>query len=50
MYPVNRPEVMMPFAADKVDPEGNLKDEMTKKLIKELLESLVAHARRLGKG
>jgi len=50
MYPVNRPEVMMPSAADKVDPQGNLKDEMTKKLIKGLLESLVAHAIRLGKG
>jgi chromate reductase len=49
MFPINRPEVMMPFAADKVDADGNIKDEMTKKLVKELLESLVSHARRLGK-
>ncbi len=47
-YPVNRPEVMVPFAADKVDENGRLTDEKTRQKIKELLESLVAWTRRLG--
>lgn len=47
MHPVNKPEVMMPFATDKVDAAGDLKDETTKKLIKDLLESLVSLTRKL---
>ena len=41
VYTVNNPEVMVPFAADKVDAEGNLSDSKTKGLIAELLRSLV---------
>jgi len=46
MYPINAPEVMVPFARDKVDANGRLTDQKTREKIKELLESLVAWARR----
>ena len=48
MYPVNRPEVMVPFAADKVDGSGRVTDEKTRQKIREMLESLVAWSIRLG--
>ncbi len=47
MYPVNRPEVMVPFAADKVDANGNLTDEKSKEKIRELVESLITWTKRL---
>lgn len=47
MYPLNRPEVMMPFAADNVDATGNVANENTRQLIRELLEALVDWTRRL---
>lgn len=47
MYPVNRPEVMVPFAADKIDNNGNVTDEKTRRKIKELLESLIAWTKRI---
>jgi chromate reductase, NAD(P)H dehydrogenase (quinone) len=47
MYPLNRPEVMVPFAQNKVDGSGNLTDEETRKRIKALIEALVAWTRRL---
>ncbi|MGA9139335.1 MAG: NAD(P)H-dependent oxidoreductase [Methanocella sp.] len=47
MYPVNRPEVMVPFVADKVDSNGNLTDEKSREKIKELVESLVAWTKQL---
>ena len=52
MFPLNQPEVMVPFAQDKVDGNGRLTDEKTRKKIRELLESLVAWTRRkkLGEG
>jgi chromate reductase, NAD(P)H dehydrogenase (quinone) len=48
MHPINRPEVMVPFASDKVDQNGRLTDPKTKKKIRELLESLIVWTRRLG--
>jgi chromate reductase len=48
-FPLNRPEVMVPFAADKVDGSGRLTDEKTREKIKELLEGLTAWTRRLNK-
>ena len=39
---VNQPEVMVPFAQDKIDKEGNLTDQKTRDKIRELLESLVS--------
>jgi chromate reductase len=41
MYPINRPEVMVNFAADKFDSNGDLIDETSKKLIGELIQNLV---------
>jgi chromate reductase len=47
MHPLNRPEVIMPFAQDNVDADGNLTNEQTKQLIRELLEALVQWTRKL---
>ena len=47
MHPLNRPEVIVPFAAEKVDEKGRLTDEKTREKIKELLESLVNWTLRL---
>jgi chromate reductase len=47
MYPLNRPEVMVPAAQDKVDETGRVTDETTRAKVKELLEALVAWTRRL---
>jgi len=47
MFPVNRPEVMVPFATDKVDKDGRLIDEKTRAKVKELLESLIAWTKQL---
>ncbi|WP_420917253.1 NADPH-dependent FMN reductase [Dictyobacter halimunensis] len=40
MYPLNRPEVIIPHAADKFDSAGNLTDQHTKEKIQELLKAL----------
>ena len=42
MHPVNKPEVMLPFAAQYVDANGKLTNEQTRMLIKQLIEALVA--------
>jgi len=49
MHPLNRPEVMMPFAQEHVDENGNLADETTRQLIKQLLDALVKWTRKLEK-
>jgi chromate reductase len=49
MYPVNKPEVFVTFAPQKFDDRGRLLDKQTKELVKELLDNLVAWARRLKK-
>ena len=41
MHPVNRPEVMLSNAKDNVDANGNVNNEQTRKLIRQLLEALV---------
>ena len=46
MLPLNQPEVMVAFAQDKVDSNGRVTDEKTRKRIKELLENLVSWTRR----
>jgi hypothetical protein len=38
---INQPEVMIGNAAEPFDTEGNLMDATTKKLIRQLLQSLV---------
>jgi len=47
MFPLNQPEVMVPVVQDKVDDNGKLTDEKTRKKIKELLQSLVAWTQRM---
>lgn len=44
MHALNRPEVMIPRAVDKFDPQGNLTDENTAGRIKELVEALAIWA------
>jgi chromate reductase len=50
MYPVNKPEIFVTFAADKIDDKGRVRDEKTREKIKELLESLIAWTRKLKGG
>ncbi len=50
MFPLNQPEVMVPFAQDKVDHKGRLTDEKTRKRIMELVQNLVAWTRRMKLG
>jgi chromate reductase len=50
MYPLNRPEVMIPHAHEKFDADGNLKDEHTKKKIAQLLDELVNWRKKLELG
>jgi chromate reductase, NAD(P)H dehydrogenase (quinone) len=40
MYPINRPEVIVPFAQDKFDANGKLLDDNTKKFLGQLLHNL----------
>jgi chromate reductase, NAD(P)H dehydrogenase (quinone) len=47
MYPLNLPEVMVPFASEKVDNAGRLTDTKTREKIGELLAALIVWARRL---
>jgi len=42
MHPLNQPEVMVPFAHEKIDEEGRVTDERTREKIGELLAALVA--------
>lgn len=49
MHPLNRPEVMVPYAKEKFDAQGSLVDEKTRKKIEELLRALVAWTVRLKK-
>jgi chromate reductase, NAD(P)H dehydrogenase (quinone) len=50
MYPVNKPEVMVPFAQDKFDKQGKLTDPKTREKVKELVEALVKWSRALKRG
>jgi chromate reductase, NAD(P)H dehydrogenase (quinone) len=47
MRPVNKPEIMVNFATQKFDEQGNLVDDKTKELIRTLLTALVTWTRRL---
>jgi len=47
MYPINRPEVIVTFAQNKFDDNGNLLDDNTKKFLGQLLQNLANWARRL---
>jgi chromate reductase len=41
VYPLNKPEVMIANAVDKFDNDGNLTDQKTREMIKELMNALV---------
>jgi chromate reductase, NAD(P)H dehydrogenase (quinone) len=47
MFPINRPEVLIMNAGARFDKEGNLTDQATKDLIRQMLQSLVEWTRRL---
>jgi len=47
MYPLNQPEVMVPFAQEKIDASGRVTDQKTKEKIKELLEALIIWTQKL---
>lgn len=49
MYPINGPEVIVPFAQDKFDVNGKLIDENTQKFLRQLIQNLVNWTRRLRK-
>jgi chromate reductase len=46
-FALNRPEVMVSHAQEKIDKDGKVTDQTTRELIKQLLENLVAWTRRL---
>jgi chromate reductase len=48
MFPINQPEVMIGTAQDRFDSQGNLTDNTTKDLIRQLLQNLVEWTRRIG--
>jgi chromate reductase, NAD(P)H dehydrogenase (quinone) len=50
MIPLNKPEVFIGTAQQKVDGEGRLADEPSRAALRALLEALVAWARRIGRG
>jgi len=47
MHPLNKPEVMIGEAADRFDSDGNLIDERSRELIRDLLQNLVDWTRKL---
>ena len=47
MYPVNGPDVIVNFAQQKFDANGNLVDQNTRKFLGQLLQNLVNWTRRL---
>jgi chromate reductase len=49
MYPLNQPEVMVPFAQEKINQNGQVTDQKTREKIKELLEALVIWTKKLRK-
>ena len=47
MYPLNKPEVMVPFVEQKIDQNGHLTDDKTRGKIRELLVALIAWTKKL---
>ena len=47
MFPVNQPEVMIGNASERFDTQGNLTDDTTKDLMRQLLQNLVDWTRRI---
>ena len=49
MHPLNKPEVLIGQAQTKFDEQGNLKDEVARGLIRDLMANLASWARQVGK-
>lgn len=49
MHPLNQPEIMVPFASQNFDAEGNLTNEKTRQMISQMLKLLAEWSRRLAK-
>jgi chromate reductase, NAD(P)H dehydrogenase (quinone) len=49
MFPINRPEVIVPFAKEKFDGDGRLTDETARRFIANHLAELVRHTRVLSR-
>ena len=47
MYPLNRPEVLIPFVGEKIDDKGRLTDPKTLEKIAELVKALIIWTERL---
>jgi len=47
MHPINKPEVIVTFASEKIDENGILTDKETRRLINELLKSLIIWTQKL---
>jgi len=47
MHAVNRPEIIVASVSEKIDENGNIKDEKTRAKIRKLIQSLVDWTRRL---
>lgn len=47
MHPINRPEVFVTFANQKIDDRGNLVDQKTREFITQLLQALVDWTRKI---
>lgn len=47
MYPLNKPEILVPFVNEKIGEDGKVTDQKTKEKIRELLEGLIAWTRKL---
>ncbi len=50
MFPINRPEVIVPFAAQKFDGAGRLTDETARKFLRDHLVELVRYTKVLQRG
>jgi chromate reductase len=46
-YTLNKPEVFITFAPQKFDENGNLTDEMTKEIVRKLLNALISWTKKL---
>ena len=48
MHPINKPEVLIGQAQTKFDEQGNLKDDIARNLLRDVMVNLAAWARRIG--
>jgi len=46
-YPMNKPEILVPYAENKFDQLGKLTDEFTRKMVKEFMTNLLKWVNKL---